>query len=105
MTKLTFLLREGGASIVEYSGVAENLRELALQNGVAGISGNCGGFMACATCHVHVAPEWHEAVGPASDDEREMIAMTADPKPESRLGCQVWFTPQLDGLTVRVAAH
>ena len=68
-----------------------------------GIIGDCSGFMACATCHVHVEPEWREKVGPPSDEEAEMIAMTADPRPESRLGCQIWLDAKLDGLRVRVA--
>lgn len=83
----------------------DSVMELARREAVSGIVGDCGGFMACATCHVHVEPEWLDAVGPASDEEREMIALTMDPRPQSRLGCQIWLHKGLDGLRVRVAAH
>ncbi|HEX7822273.1 MAG TPA: hypothetical protein VF463_16815 [Sphingobium sp.] len=36
-------------------------------------------FPVLRPCHMHIAPEWRDAVGPASDEEREMIGMTADP--------------------------
>ncbi|MFT3967293.1 MAG: 2Fe-2S iron-sulfur cluster-binding protein [Sphingobium sp.] len=84
----------------------DSVMETARRAGVPGIAGDCGGFMACATCHVHVEPEWREAVGPpSSEEEREMIGLTADPRPESRLGCQIWLSDRLDGLRLRVAAH
>ena len=88
---------------IDYAGVRESLMELGRRHDVPGVIGDCGGFMACATCHVHVEPEWREAVGPASGEERDLIEMTKDPRPESRLGCQLWVTPELDGLRVRVA--
>lgn len=83
----------------------DSVMETGRNAGVPGIIGDCGGFMSCATCHVHIAAEWRDAVGPPSDEERDMIALTADPRPESRLGCQIWLTDRLDGLRVRVAGH
>lgn len=83
----------------------DSVMETAKRGSVPGIIGDCGGFMSCATCHVHVAPEWREAVGDPSEEERDMIALTVDPRPESRLGCQIWLTAKLDGLRVRVAGH
>ncbi len=87
----------------DYAGERESLMELGRRHGVPGVIGSCGGFMACATCHVHVDAAWLTAAGPAGAEEREIIEMTADPRPESRLGCQLWITPAMDGLIVRVA--
>lgn len=89
--------------MVSHAGDRESLMLIARRHGVPGVIGDCGGVMACATCHVHVMPEWQDRVGPPSVDERELIEMTADPRPESRLGCQVFVTSALDGLRVKVA--
>jgi 2Fe-2S ferredoxin len=105
MARVTFRLPGGREQVVEYNGVRESVMVLGRNAGVPGIIGDCGGFMACATCHVHVAEEWLDTVGPASNEECALIALTADPKPESRLGCQLWVTPEQDGLTVTVAQH
>ena len=38
----------------------------AVSNNVTGVIGDCGGAMACATCHVVVAPDWFATLPPAS---------------------------------------
>ncbi len=68
------------------------------------IEGACGGSMACATCHIHVAEDWFAALPPASAEEEDMLDLAADWAPTSRLGCQIRVEPELDGLTVRVPA-
>ena len=105
MARITFVLENGAESTVEHRGQTQTLMELARQNAIPGVSGDCGGAMACATCHIHVDPAWCDHVGQAGEDEREIIELTAEPARESRLGCQVWITDQLDGLRVRIAAH
>lgn len=49
------------------------IMNLALEHGVTGIDGDCGGACSCATCHVHVDPDWFSLVGPPSDIEMEML--------------------------------
>ena len=62
----------------------------ALQRGVRGIIGECGGQAMCATCHVYVRPEDLARLAPIGEDEDEMLDNTASPRLErSRLGCQV----------------
>ena len=89
---------------MELRAYAERLMEIGKRANVPGIFGDCGGFMACATCHVYVEPEWCDRVGgPSSDEEREILAMTENVRPESRLGCQIWVTDELDGLRISPA--
>lgn len=78
--------------------VMENLREL--DYGVAAI---CGGMCSCATCHVYVDPEWQARLPPMMSDERELLAELAHYRENSRLSCQLEFTPALAGLRVTVA--
>jgi 2Fe-2S ferredoxin len=73
----------------------------AIMNDVEGILAECGGAAACATCHVFIEP--NPAVPPLSEIEDEMLDATAVPRAaDSRLGCQVFVTAQMDGLEVRL---
>ena len=63
----------------------------------------CGGSCSCATCHVHVAPEWFDRVGPANADENDLLDSSDHRTATSRLSCQIDFTAALDGLAVRIA--
>ena len=74
----------------------------AVENMIDGIVAECGGACSCATCHCYVDEAWFDKVGPPGDIEQEMIDFTADPKPTSRLSCQITVTDELDGLIVRL---
>ncbi|MDX2222722.1 MAG: 2Fe-2S iron-sulfur cluster-binding protein [Rhodospirillaceae bacterium] len=64
------------------------------------IKAECGGAMACATCHVHVHPDWMGAVGRAGDEERDLLDMSDYSAEVSRLSCQIACTERLDGATL-----
>ena len=78
------------------------LMEVARQHGIEGIVAQCGGACACATCHVYVAPQWLEKLEPREDMEEGMLENAWEPRPNSRLSCQIHVTAALDGLEVRV---
>jgi 2Fe-2S ferredoxin len=78
--------------------VMENLREL--DYGVAAV---CGGMCSCATCHVYVDPAFLDRLPAAMSDEREMLSELSHAQDNSRLSCQVEFTPELAGLRVTIA--
>ena len=65
----------------------------------------CGGSCSCATCHVHVAPNWIDRVGPPGQDESDLLDGASDREAGSRLSCQIAITPALDGLSVTIAAE
>lgn len=70
------------------------------------IKAECGGAMACATCHVYVDPAWIDKIPAPRDDERDMITDFArDPHDNSRLSCQILMTDELNGLVVRLAPN
>ena len=66
-----------------------SVMEGAIQNNIPGIDADCGGSMACATCHVYVQDEWFNKIDKAEDAEQDMIDMAFDPKKNSRLSCQL----------------
>ena len=99
--EVTFVLQDGTSRTVE----AEDgwkLMEVAVDNAVPGIDGDCGGEAACATCHVYVAPEWRAATGGRTEPEQDMLGSTFGVREESRLSCQIRTSESLDGLVVEV---
>ena len=74
--------------------------EGAIQNNIPGIDADCGGSMACATCHVYVDDKWYDKISKAEDGEQDMIDMAYEPKKNSRLSCQIIISDELDGLVV-----
>ena len=102
MEKVAIIFEEynGSQMRVEVS-PGTSLMEAAVQNGFPGIEGECGGACACATCHVYIAPEWKPLTGDASDMEAEMLELAEEVSDQSRLGCQIVVTSEMDGMTVR----
>lgn len=81
--------------------VGSSVMQGAVDNGIDGVIGECGGACSCATCHVYVDDNWVAKTGGASDTEAGMLDMVTDPEPNSRLGCQIKVTDELDGLVLR----
>ena len=102
MPQLTIASRDGTEKIVEGRAgwsVMENIRD----NGFDELLALCGGCCSCATCHVHVDPEWIAAVGPPKPDENDLLD-TSDHRVETRrLSCEIEFRAELDGLRVQIA--
>jgi ferredoxin, 2Fe-2S len=94
----------GGAEHVIDLPTGENVMRGALYNDLPGIVGECGGGLACATCHCYVDEAWAALAGtPVSQDERDMLECTsAEIRPTSRLSCQIVMTTELDGLVVHL---
>lgn len=65
------------------------------------IVAQCGGGRACATCHVHIAPETFRLLPPMDADELDLLESSDTFDPErSRLGCQVVCSEALEALRV-----
>lgn len=80
----------------------ENAMRCATRHSVPGIVGECGGALACATCHGYVAEDWMSKLIPPSDLEMEMLEGCIDVRPNSRLTCQLLLDPALDGLVIQI---
>lgn len=101
MAKITFLTSDNESITVDAT--SGNVMELAVANNIKGIDGDCGGVCSCATCHVHVLPEFLEIVGRASEIETDMLELDDNADEFSRLGCQINITEALDGVVLKVA--
>lgn len=101
MAKITFITSDNETVTVESN--AGSVMELAVQNNIKGIDGDCGGVCSCATCHVHVATEHVEKAGEASEIEQDMLELDDNANEFSRLCCQMEVTDALDGVVLQVA--
>jgi 2Fe-2S ferredoxin len=63
----------------------------------------CGGCCSCATCHVHVDPDFAALLPPMSEDENDLLDSSDHRNETSRLSCQIHLTAALDGLRVTIA--
>ena len=99
MPKITYKNKDGNSKIIEVEN-GLSVMEGAIQNDIPGIDADCGGAMACATCHVYVEEKWFDKLSKAEDAEVDMIDMAPEPKKNSRLSCQLIVTDELDGLIV-----
>jgi 2Fe-2S ferredoxin len=77
------------------------LLEAAHAHGVL-LEGACEGSLACATCHVVVAPEWYDRLPEPTEEEDDLLDTAFGLTTTSRLGCQIEVTDALDGLRVTV---
>ena len=65
------------------------------------VQGICGGMAMCASCHVYVKSE--NLLENISDNEQAMLSEAFHIKPNSRLGCQIQITEDLNGLEFEIA--
>jgi 2Fe-2S ferredoxin len=99
MSKITYIENSGNEKTIEVSN-GLTVMEGAVQNDIPGIDADCGGGMACATCHVYVKEEWFDKLPKKEDGEEDMLDMAFEPKKNSRLSCQLIVSDELDGLIV-----
>ena len=99
MPKITYIDSSGNQKTIEVD-KGLSVMEGAVQSNIPGIDADCGGGMACATCHVYVKEEWFNKLPKAEDAEQDMIDMAFEPKKNSRLSCQLIVSDELEGLVV-----
>ena len=101
MPKITYIEHNGQTHIQEVPN-GLSVMEGAVQNNIPGIDADCGGSMACATCHVYVKDDWFNKINEKSEGEDDMIDQAYEPKKISRLSCQITVSEELDGLEVNL---
>ena len=101
MAKITYIEHTNKKHIVEVSNNM-SVMEGAVQNNIPGIDADCGGSMACATCHVYVDEKWFDKLEKKDEGEEDMLDMAYQPSKFSRLSCQLLVSNKLDGLIVKM---
>ena len=101
MPKIIYITNDKKEHIIEVPN-GLTVMEGAVQNDIPGIDADCGGGMACATCHVYVKEDWLDKLPTKEDGEEDMLDMAYEPKQNSRLSCQLIVSDELDGLEVTI---
>jgi 2Fe-2S ferredoxin len=99
--EVTFVLPDGTARQCRGE-QGETLMDVALDNLVPGIVGQCGGGCTCCTCHVYIDDRWFAQLPEPHPDEVELLTYALEVGPNSRLSCQVILDPDLQGCVVTV---
>lgn len=96
--------REGIMHVVQApTDMAMNIMELcrAYELAPEGTIGVCGGMAMCASCQCYILNR--ADLPPMGDDEEAMLSEAFNVQPNSRLGCQIPITEELDGLELELA--
>jgi len=101
MPKITYIKHNGKSHTIDVP-KGLSVMEGAVQNNISGIDADCGGGMACATCHVYVKEEWFDKLPKKEDGEEDMIDLAYEPNKFSRLSCQLVVSDELEGLVVNL---
>mgnify|MGYP001447107376 CR=1 FL=1 len=101
MPKITYIEHSGKSHTIQVQN-GLTVMEGAVQNNIPGIDADCGGSMACATCHVYVDEKWFDKIKKKEEGEEDMLDMAYQPNKFSRLSCQLLVSDELDGLIVRM---
>ena len=103
MAKITYITSENETHTIDVDN-GLTVMEGAVQNDIPGIDADCGGGMACATCHVYVTEDWFDKLPKKEDGEEDMLDMAYEPKKNSRLSCQIVVSEELDVLKVNITS-
>jgi len=77
VAKLIVVLRDGEERAIEGE-AGLSVMEVIRDAGIDEILALCGGCCSCATCHVHVDPEFAAKLPPMSEDENDLLDSSAD---------------------------
>uniref|UniRef100_A0A914VCL7 2Fe-2S ferredoxin-type domain-containing protein n=1 Tax=Plectus sambesii TaxID=2011161 RepID=A0A914VCL7_9BILA len=98
VVNVTYLLKDGTQREIKAK-VGDNLMYLAHRHDIE-LEGACEASLACSTCHVYVKEEYVDKLPEPKEEEDDMLDMAPALKPNSRLGCQIILTKELEGLVV-----
>ncbi|MFT4662523.1 MAG: ferredoxin [Patiriisocius sp.] len=99
--KINIIDREGeNHEVIAPTDMAMNLMEVCKAYELP-VEGVCGGMAMCASCQCYI--ESDHPLPEMQDDEEAMLSEAFYVKENSRLGCQIPVTEELDGLTITLA--
>lgn len=102
MPNVTYIESDGTARTLEVA-VGDSIMEGAIANDIDGIQAECGGAMACATCHVYVDEAWADKFSARTSSEEDMLECAeAEFRDTSRLSCQLKMLDEVDGVVVHL---
>ena len=98
---ITIIDRQGTAHPLEVpTDMNLNLMEVC-KSAELPVKGTCGGMALCSTCHIYI--ESDHVLTPMGPDEEDMLDQAFFVTPQSRLGCQLFLSNDMEGLQIKLA--
>lgn len=102
MSSLVVVDRSGQEHVLEADS-GRTVMEVIRDGGLDELLALCGGCLSCATCHVHVDPDFLGALSVMGDDENDLLDSSEHRDERSRLSCQLAMSDALSGMRVTIA--
>ena len=102
MPQITVVNQAGEESQID-AAEGLTLMEVIRDGGFDELLALCGGCCSCATCHVHIDPEFADKLPDMTEDENDLLDSSDNRDANSRLSCQIPVTAALAGLKVTIA--
>ncbi|XP_076383298.1 uncharacterized protein LOC117222771 isoform X2 [Megalopta genalis] len=100
IVNVTFI-DKAGTKIPVKGKVGDNVLYLAHRYGIE-MEGACEASLACTTCHLYVHHDYLDKLPTAEEKEEDLLDLAPFLKENSRLGCQIILTKNLDGIEVEL---
>ncbi len=101
MSTLIFRDSEGKETQASFA-PGDTVMQVALDNMIGGILGECGGTCSCATCHCYVDQKWQTSFAVKDEAETALLEAAIEPDERSRLGCQLHLTNSHSGMVIEL---
>ncbi|XP_068624514.1 adrenodoxin-like protein 1, mitochondrial [Battus philenor] len=96
VVNITYVDKDGKKTKVRGK-VGDNVLYLAHRYGIE-MEGACEASLACTTCHVYVKQDYFDKLPMSEEKEDDLLDMAPFLKENSRLGCQIILTKDLEGM-------
>ncbi|EGD73126.1 MFDX2 protein [Salpingoeca rosetta] len=103
VVNITFIKRDKTEATVRGK-VGDNVLYLAHRHGIE-LEGACEASLACSTCHVYVSHPYFDKLPEPKEEEDDMLDLAALLKENSRLGCQIILTKELEGMVLELPEY
>ncbi|XP_029677498.1 adrenodoxin-like protein, mitochondrial isoform X1 [Formica exsecta] len=100
IVNVTFIDKKGKRFIIKGK-VGDNVLYLAHRYGIE-MEGACEASLACTTCHVYVHHDYMDKLPIPEEKEEDLLDLAPFLKENSRLGCQIILTKELDGIELKL---
>ncbi|XP_055690794.1 adrenodoxin-like protein 1, mitochondrial [Lutzomyia longipalpis] len=100
VVNITYIDKDGKRMAVRGK-VGDNVLYLAHRHEIE-MEGACEASLACTTCHVYVKDEYLDRLPESTEKEDDLLDMAPFLKQNSRLGCQIVLTKELEGLELQL---
>lgn len=102
IVKITYITKDGTRIPIKGK-IGDNVLYLAHRHNID-MEGACEASLACTTCHVYVHYDFLTKLPEATEKEDDLLDMAPFLKENSRLGCQILLTKELDGIELTLPA-